>query len=71
MPYNGGNDLRFEPARLDIDCRAVGIGKVLGVVRIRTERPVGESRRLLTESYASGVLAEPWVDRFKRGLCRG
>ena len=28
----GGIDLRVEHARLDIDCRAEGIGKVLGVV---------------------------------------
>lgn len=32
MVYKGGNDLRVEHARLDIDCRAEGIGKVLGVV---------------------------------------
>ena len=32
MLYKGGNDLRVEHARLDIDCRAKGIGKVLGVV---------------------------------------
>ena len=32
MLYKGGNDLRVEHAGLDIDCRAEGIGKVLGVV---------------------------------------
>lgn len=30
--YSSENDLRVEPARLDIDCRAEGIGKVIGVV---------------------------------------